>query len=178
MIRSISVSLFFAISLSATVINVPADQATIQAGIDAAVDGDTVLVEAGLYYETIDFIGKNIVLLSSSGPSSTIIDGTTGGDTTSVVNMSSWGFSADCIIDGFTIQNGLVGISASPDYSNPTLTIHNCIITNTGTAISGHFLQSTVPVLRNQSASPRLHRQGYVFENPTGESVESAPYIK
>ncbi|MBT5271118.1 MAG: hypothetical protein HOL70_16905, partial [Candidatus Marinimicrobia bacterium] len=117
------------------------DQATIQAGIDAAVDGDTVLVEAGLYYETIDFIGKNIVLLSSSGPSSTIIDGTTGGDTTSVVNMSSWGFSADCIIDGFTIQNGLVGISASPDYSNPTLTIHNCIITNTGTAISGHFLQ-------------------------------------
>ncbi len=70
MIRSIIASLLFAISLSATVINVPADQATVQAGIDATVDGDTVLVEAGLYYETIDFIGKNIVLLSSGSVNS------------------------------------------------------------------------------------------------------------
>ena len=141
MIRSIILLLAFAISLSATTINVPADQATIQAGIDAAVDGDTVLVEAGLYYETIDFIGKNIALVSSSGPSATIIDGT-GGDTTIVVNMSSWGFSADCKIDGFTIQNGLNGIAASADHSNPTLTVRSCIITNTTTAISGHFMQS------------------------------------
>jgi len=128
-------------TILATTINVPTDQATIQAGIDAAVNGDTVLVDSGLYYETIDFIGKNIVLLSSDGPSSTIIDGT-GGDTTIVVNMSSWGFSADCKIDGFTIQNGLNGIAASADHSNPTLTVRSCIITNTTTAISGHFMQS------------------------------------
>jgi hypothetical protein len=41
--------LLFTPPLSAAIIRVPADQPTIQAGIDVAVDGDTVLVASGLY---------------------------------------------------------------------------------------------------------------------------------
>ena len=44
--------------VKAYVINVPADQLTIQAGIDATSSGDTVLVQPGTYMENINFSKK------------------------------------------------------------------------------------------------------------------------
>ena len=51
--------------LSATTINVPADYATIQGAINQSVDGDTVLVEEGTYYENL-MINKEITLMSTA----------------------------------------------------------------------------------------------------------------
>ena len=39
----------------ARIINIPADYSTIQAGIDASVDGDTVLVAPGTYHGADQF---------------------------------------------------------------------------------------------------------------------------
>jgi len=45
-------------------ISVPKDYSTIQAAIDAAEDGDTIVAAPGTYRETINFKGKNIILQS------------------------------------------------------------------------------------------------------------------
>ena len=70
------------ISVSARIINIPADYLTIQTGIDASINGDTVLVQPGTYIENVNFNGQNIALASmfittrdTAYISSTIIDG-------------------------------------------------------------------------------------------------------
>src|SRR5262249_2799980 len=85
-----------------TTINVPGNQATIQAGIDAANAGDTVLVGPGAYAENINFRGKAITVTSSAGPATTIIDGSAKGP---VVTFNS-GEATSSKLSGFTIQNG------------------------------------------------------------------------
>jgi hypothetical protein len=92
-----------------TIINIPADWPTIQQGIDASVDGDTVLVQPGIYVENINFNGHNISLGSlyfTTGDTNyipqTIIDGDSSG---SVVTFVS-GENNNAKIVGFTIQRG------------------------------------------------------------------------
>ena len=82
-IVTILIALFASLfTLHAQVINVPADQPTIQPGINAAGNGDLVLVAPGTYYENIRFMGKAITVAShfiNSGDTNdinnTIIDG-------------------------------------------------------------------------------------------------------
>lgn len=65
---------------ASTTINVPADQPTIQAALDAAVAGDTVVVAPGTYVENLDFAGKDVALVTSGGAAATTLDanGSTG----------------------------------------------------------------------------------------------------
>ena len=59
---------------AATTIKVPADQPTIQAALDAAVAGDTVVVAPGTYVENLDFGGKDVALTTSGGAGATTLD--------------------------------------------------------------------------------------------------------
>jgi len=62
---SILFTLFLAQLVSAqATINVPGDQATIQGAINAANNGDTVLVAPGTYFENVNFNGKAITVTS------------------------------------------------------------------------------------------------------------------
>ena len=60
--KSLTSIVFIATFGFATTINIPADYSTIQAGIDASSDGDTILVAEGTYTENINYNGKNIVV--------------------------------------------------------------------------------------------------------------------
>jgi hypothetical protein len=108
MIRKLTLCATVAASLWATplfakIIQVPADQSTIQAGINAATNGDTVLVSAGTYYEQINFNGKAIVVRSQSGSKVTIIDGL---GLPGPVVIFGTGETTSSVLQGFTIQNG------------------------------------------------------------------------
>ena len=111
-----------------------ADHGTIQAAIDAASNGDTVLVAPGTYTgdgnRDIDFGGKAITVRSEAGPRACIIDAQ--GST----NASHRGFyfhrgeQGDSILDGFTITGGcqpyVGGGGVYCSGSSPT--IRNCVI--------------------------------------------------
>lgn len=88
------------------VIHIPIEQPTIQAGIDGAAEGDTVLVEPGIYSGfgnfNLDFMGKGILVTSKMGRDSTFIDcGNSGQGFYFHLNEDS-----TSVLDGFTIING------------------------------------------------------------------------
>jgi len=81
---------------------VPDDYTMIQDAIDAATDGDTIVVRRGTYFENIEIRDKYIVVKSARGPEVTIIDGM---QSMSVVKFDGQQASAP-ILEGFTLTNG------------------------------------------------------------------------
>lgn len=84
------------------------DFAIIQDAVNAASNGDTVLVYPGIYYENIDLTGKGIVLAGTwiishedSLVRNTIIDGNHSGSCIKSLSGNSW-----ASVIGLTVQNG------------------------------------------------------------------------
>ncbi len=102
---------FFWGPLYAEILHIPDDFSTIQQGINASVNGDTVLVAPGTYYENINFNGKSIVVAShylATGDTSyiaqTVIDGSQSG---TVVTIAS-GEDSTTTLCGFVVTNGYI----------------------------------------------------------------------
>ncbi len=134
----------------ATVIHVPADQPTIQAGINAAANGDTVLVADGTYKgidnRDISYGGKSILVKSERGPDSCVIDCEGLGRGFDFFNNEP----QSATLDGFTITNGNGGNEGGAlrvvNEASPTM--KNCILYGNTASYGGAFFISGTGVPR------------------------------
>lgn len=115
---------------------VPSQYPTIQAGINAAVNGDTVVVADGLYTGAgnrgIDFKGKAITVRSENGPDSCIIDCQHATGHRGFYFHSGEG--PNSVVSGLTIKRGKItgspGVGGGIYCSGSSPTIQECLITN------------------------------------------------
>jgi hypothetical protein len=119
-----------------------------------AASGDSIVVGPGTYYEHIDLKGKALALLSTDGPSATVLDGSSSpavGSHGSIVYSGPFGNGA-VVLSGFTLQHGTGG-SNEVEYAaggaiclwNPTwaegghVEISNCVVKDNSVPPSGYF---------------------------------------
>ena len=157
-----------------------ADFDNIQAAVDAASDGDEIIVAPGTYTSTadevVDMLGKEIWLHSSGGAEVTIIDG----EETRRGILCDNSETPNTIIEGFTITNGYSG--SGVDYyhgggmynvnSSPTLTdciFTNNIATNWGGAMCNYGSSPTLTTctFTDNTADNGGGIQNASFSNPT-----------
>jgi len=138
--------------VQATIINVPADYATMQGGVDAASPGDTVLVLPGTYQENI-LVEQTPVTLASlfltTGEadyiSTTIIDGDSAG---SVVRFDWWQDSTS-VLTGFTLTHGGDIYGGGGVHTEGSPVISNNIIENNSATRGGGIYSTGSPVIRD-----------------------------
>jgi parallel beta-helix repeat protein len=163
--------------LHATIINIPDDQPTIQAGIDATVHGDTVLVQPGTYNERVTISERNIVLGSlflTTGDSSYIASTLIGG--AHVSNLDS-----TAIITGFTIDSRSSAFGGAIWCGQADLEISHNIISNNHASYFGGGI-----CLEGNSNARIIHNQitGNYIDTPVADRYgggiycgESSPLI-
>ena len=149
-------------------INGTEDYTTIQKGIDNSVNGDTVLVYPGTYYENINYNGKNITVASlylntqiDSFIKNTIIDGNKNG---SVVTFES-GEDTTAVLCGFTIQNGS-GTYYSHNYHGGGLLCKNAHPTISNCSIENNFTEQGGGI---SCVSSHIHLRGTTIKNNYAE---------
>ncbi len=103
----VAVAAVFSSAAHAVIVNVPGDQPTIRAAINAAMDGDEVVVAQGEYFENINFNGKAITVRSTNPTDAGVVMHTiiNGGGSGSVVTCDS-GEGPGTVLKGLTMAGG------------------------------------------------------------------------
>ncbi len=114
----------------------------IQDGLNAAANGDSILVDDGTYVENLVAPnGIDFTLQSVNGPEVTVIDGS--GQSTSVFSFLESGQSTSTVVDGFTLTGGTGYESLGSTYGGRLdlldvgLTLRNSKITGNSASLFG-----------------------------------------
>lgn len=140
-------------------INVPADVPTIQAAVNAAIDGDSILVAPGTYVENVYIADRNLVILSTDGPETTTIEAAVPG----VVVSYMGAVDGSSVLQGFTISGGQVGINC---YSGASPRIEENIVTGASQAAIYAETPTGIVIFGN-----RIEGNGVAIEIDHGTSI-------
>jgi serine protease len=137
----------------AGILSVPGAYSNIQAALNAAANGDVILVGPGVYTQNLTFGSKQVALRSTAGPSSTIIH-VAGG-----VGVQLGGNSE---LTGFTITGAVSDFGAG------------VVVSGTGTLIKGNVFDGNVETsggfgaaIGGNGASPII--DGNLFRNNSSD---------
>jgi hypothetical protein len=116
-------------------LRVPSEYPTIQAGLDAAASGDTVLVAPGTYTDfevrglrtACVFLKGGVALRSESGPQVTTIDMQGQGTTQPNVVLGQF-LTEEAVVQGFTITGQPFGRSGMYFNESARVTVEDCIL--------------------------------------------------
>ncbi len=163
-----------------TAIRVPSDLPTIQAAVNAAGNGDTILVAPGIYRgegnRDIIIEGKSVVIIAEQAGSSTVIDceGSENEPHRAFVIRNQ--ASSNTIIEGFTIQGGYNTSGAAIYCTSASPTFKFCIFYGNQSTLSGG-------AIRCKNSSPSLINCTFVANAAqTGGAIfglaSSSPYLE
>lgn len=151
------------------VIRVPQDQPTIQAAIDAANSGDTILVADGRFEgpgnQDILFDGKWVIVMSENGPAHTqIVIQADSANQHFAFDLSRTS-ETNVVIDGFMIIGAYSSQGSVLNLRSVSPTIRNCVFLNNTALTSGG-------VIRCKNASPTFTNCTFFGNSaPTGAVV-------
>ncbi len=162
----------FGMAVHGAVIRVPQDQPTIQAGMDAAADGDTVLVADGTWTgdgnRDLNFFGKAITVRSENGYQNCTIN-CGGGAENHRGFLFQNGEGLDSRVEGITIYNGsYFGGSIPEKYGGAVccidsgFTMTGCRIYRCDSRVGGGFFAAAPPLKFGTRSSTATSPSGAV----------------
>ncbi len=148
------------------VIEIPADYPTIQEGVDAAGNGDTILIANGTYLgagnRNIELQGKSITVMSAGSALLCMIDC----EKTTVGFNIHQGEDQNTVLEGITVKNGLglngggiICDGASPTIRNCSITRNTALIQDQGRG-GGIYINNASPQIMNCLIRRNISNEG------------------